>query len=80
MRILQENPGLTQRELVEKLRISVGGLNYCLKALIEKGLVKIKNLSTSKKKFGDVCVVTQLPWQKRRLLPAVSWHQNNFAK
>ncbi|NCW98853.1 MAG: winged helix-turn-helix transcriptional regulator, partial [Betaproteobacteria bacterium] len=40
MRILQENPDLTQRELAEKLGISVGGLNYCLKALMEKGLVK----------------------------------------
>jgi len=35
MRILQENPDLTQRELAEKLGISVGGLNYCLKALME---------------------------------------------
>jgi DNA-binding MarR family transcriptional regulator len=43
MRILQENPDLTQRELAEKLGISVGGLNYCLKALMEKGMVKMKN-------------------------------------
>ena len=35
MRILQENPDLTQRELAEKLGMSVGGLNYCLNALID---------------------------------------------
>ncbi len=48
MRILQENPDLTQRELAEKLGISIGGLNYCLKALMKKGLVKMKNLLTPK--------------------------------
>ena len=58
MRILQENPDLTQRELTEKLGISVGGLNYCLKALMEKGLVKMKNFATSKNKFGYVYVLT----------------------
>ncbi len=58
MRILQENPDLTQRELAEKLGISVGGLNYCLKALIEKGMVKMKNFANSKNKFGYVYVLT----------------------
>lgn len=58
LRILQENPDLTQRELAEKLGISVGGLNYCLKALIDKGLVKMKNFANSKNKFGYVYVLT----------------------
>jgi EPS-associated MarR family transcriptional regulator len=58
MRILQENPDLTQRELAEKLGISVGGLNYCLKARMEKGLVKMKNFANSKNKFGYVYVLT----------------------
>jgi EPS-associated MarR family transcriptional regulator len=58
MRILQENPDLTQRELAEKLGISVGGLNYCLKALMERGLVKMKNFATSKNKFGYIYVIT----------------------
>ena len=58
MRILQENPDLTQRELAEKLGISVGGLNYCLKALMEKGMVKMKNFANSKNKFGYIYVLT----------------------
>lgn len=58
MRILQDNPDLTQRELAEKLGISVGGLHYCLKALIEKGLVKMKNFANSKNKFGYVYMLT----------------------
>lgn len=58
MQLLQENPDLTQRELAEKLGVSVGGLNYCLKALMEKGLVKMKNFANSKNKFGYVYVLT----------------------
>jgi DNA-binding MarR family transcriptional regulator len=48
MRILQENPDLTQRELAEMLGMSVGGLNYCLNALIDKGFVKMGNFQKSK--------------------------------
>ena len=58
MRILQDNPDLTQRELAEKLGISVGGLNYCLNALIDKGWVKMQNFSQSKNKFGYIYVLT----------------------
>ena len=58
MRILQANPDITQRELAQQLGISVGGLNYCLKALVEKGWVKMKNFAHSKNKFGYVYVLT----------------------
>lgn len=58
MRILQETPDVTQRELAEKLGVSVGGLNYCMKALMEKGLVKMKNFAESKNRFGYVYVLT----------------------
>lgn len=58
LRILEENPDLTQRELAEKLGVSVGGLNYCLRALMEKGWVKMKNFANSKNKFGYVYVLT----------------------
>ena len=58
MRILQENPDLTQRELAGKLGMSVSGLNYCLKALIEKGFVKMGNFQRSKNKFKYVYLLT----------------------
>jgi EPS-associated MarR family transcriptional regulator len=58
MRILQENPDLTQRELAIKLGMSVGGLNYCLNALIDKGFVKMHNFSRSKNKFKYVYLLT----------------------
>jgi len=60
MRILQDNPDLTQRELADKLGMSVGGLNYCLNALIDKGLVKMQNLSNSKNKFKYIYLLTPM--------------------
>jgi len=58
MRILQENPDLTQRELADRLGMSVSGLNYCLKALVEKGFVKMANFQKSKNKFKYVYLLT----------------------
>jgi EPS-associated MarR family transcriptional regulator len=58
MRVLQDNPDLTQRELAEMLGMSVGGLNYCLNALIDKGFVKMGNFQKSKNKFKYVYLLT----------------------
>lgn len=58
MRILHENPDLAQRELAEILGISVGGLNYCLKALMTKGWVKMRNFTYSKNKFGYIYILS----------------------
>ncbi len=58
MRILQENPDITQRELADHLGMSVGGLNYCLNALIDKGFVKMQNFQNSKNKFKYVYLLT----------------------
>jgi EPS-associated MarR family transcriptional regulator len=58
LRMLQASPDMTQREIAEKLGISTSGLNYCLKALIDKGWVKVQNFSQSKNKFGYIYVLT----------------------
>ena len=58
MRILQDNPDLTQRELADQLGMSVGSLNYCLNALIDKGFVKMLNFQKSKNKFKYVYLLT----------------------
>lgn len=70
MRLLEENPDLTQRELAEKLGVSVGGLNYCLKALMEKGWVKAQNFANSKNKFGYIYVLTPRGVAEKTLLTA----------
>ncbi len=58
MRLLEANPDLTQRQLAAALGVSVGGLNYCLKGLIQKGFVKVNNFRKSKNKFGYVYLLT----------------------
>jgi EPS-associated MarR family transcriptional regulator len=58
LRMLQDNPDLTQREIAERLGVSTSGLNYCLNALIDKGWVKVQNFSQSKNKFGYIYVLT----------------------
>ena len=58
MRILHDSPDVTQRELAEKLGVSVSGLNYCLKALIDKGWVKIQNFSNNQNKLGYAYLLT----------------------
>ena len=58
LRMLQDNPDMTQREIAEQLGLSASGLNYCLKALMDKGWVKMQNFAQSKNKFGYIYVLT----------------------
>ena len=58
LRMLQDNPDMTQREIAERLGVSTSGMNYCLNALIDKGWVKVHNFSQSKNKFGYIYVLT----------------------
>jgi EPS-associated MarR family transcriptional regulator len=58
LRMLQDNPDLTQRDIAERLGVSTSGMNYCLNALIDKGWVKMQNFSQSKNKFGYIYVLT----------------------
>lgn len=58
LRLLEENPELTQREIADQLGVSLGGVNYCLKALIDKGLVKIQNFKGSDNKLGYAYFLT----------------------
>lgn len=58
MRLLEANPDLTQRKLAIALGVSLGGLNYCLKALIQKGYLKVGNFKRSKNKLGYVYLLT----------------------
>ena len=50
LRKIDKDPRITQRILAKELGLSLGKLNYCLRALKEKGLIKIKNFNNSKKK------------------------------
>ena len=52
LRKIQSKPNSSQRELAIELGFSLGKLNYCLKALKEKGLIKIKNFKKKPKQVG----------------------------
>ena len=54
LRKIQKKPESTQRELAEELGFSLGKLNYCLKALQKKGLVKIKNFQKKPNKIAYI--------------------------
>ena len=58
LKILSGNPQISQRDLSKQLGISLGGINYCLRALIEKGYLKAQNFKASKKKLGYAYLLT----------------------
>ena len=58
LRKLHKNPEATQRELARELGFSLGKLNYCLRELKNKGLVKIENFKKNKNKIGYIYVLT----------------------
>ena len=58
LRLLQENPEMSQRELAEAVGVSVGGIHYVLNALIDKGLVKLGNFTASEDKRRYAYVLT----------------------
>jgi EPS-associated MarR family transcriptional regulator len=58
LHLLEEEPELTQRELAQKLGISLGGVNYCLKALIEIGHIKVGNFNKNPNKSMYLYLLT----------------------
>ena len=55
---LHQTPQVSQRVLARDLRVRLGMINFCFKALVEKGLIKMQNFSHSKNKFGYVYLLT----------------------
>ena len=55
---IEDNPSITQRELAKELGVSVGKVNYCLKALIDKGWIKANNFKNSNKKLAYFYILT----------------------
>ena len=58
MRVIEANPEMSQREIAREIGVSLGGVNYAMKALVERGLVKAKNFGRSDNKLGYVYVLT----------------------
>lgn len=58
LKLLQDDPDLSQRDLAQQLGVSNGKLHYCMKALIDKGLVKLGNFANSKHHLGYAYLLT----------------------
>ena len=58
LRLLEDHPHMTQRDIADALGISLGGVNYCLRGLVERGSVKVNNFRTSSNKRGYAYVLT----------------------
>jgi len=58
MRLVDANPRMSQRELASQLGISLGKANYCLQALVAKGLIKATNFKNSHNKAAYMYLLT----------------------
>jgi len=58
LKLLQANPSLSQRQLAAEMGVSLGKANYCLRALVEKGLVKLGNFSKNPNKGKYAYILT----------------------
>ena len=58
LRVLQDEPDLSQREIAVRLGVSLGAVNYCLRALTEKGQVKVRNFRSSDNKLRYAYILT----------------------
>ncbi|VAX10727.1 Transcriptional regulator, MarR family [hydrothermal vent metagenome] len=55
---LESNPDISQRELAHEMGVSLGKINYCLKALIEKGWLKVNNFKNNQNKLAYAYILT----------------------
>jgi len=58
LKLIEERPEISQRELARELGLSLGKINYCLKAFIARGLVKIDNFRRSDNKLAYAYLLT----------------------
>lgn len=58
LKTLEENPGISQRDLAKRLGVSLGKVNFCLNALVEKGSIKINNFRNSDNKLAYAYLLT----------------------
>jgi EPS-associated MarR family transcriptional regulator len=65
---LEENPKLTQRQIAEHLGLSLGKINYLIKALLGKGLIKVNNFRRSDNKIGYLYLLTPEGIDEKRKL------------
>ena len=58
LKLIEAEPHLSQREIAQKMGVSLGKTNYCLKGLAEKGFIKLQNFYNNKKKSSYIYLLT----------------------
>ena len=58
LKLIEAEPHLSQRDIAQKMGVSLGKTNYCLKALIDKGFIKFQNFYNNKKKTAYIYFLT----------------------
>jgi EPS-associated MarR family transcriptional regulator len=58
LRLLNANPEMSQRDVARKLGVSLGKVNYCVKALVQKGWVKVTNFKNNHNKVAYMYLLT----------------------
>ena len=71
LRKIEENPNLTQRQIAEHTGLSVGKINYLIKALLDKGLLKVDNFKRSDNKLGYLYLLTPKGLDMKRKLTSL---------
>jgi EPS-associated MarR family transcriptional regulator len=70
LKLVQEKPDITQRELADALGLSLGAINYCLKALLDRGQIKMRNFSKSERKLTYAYLLTPSGFSRKAELTA----------
>lgn len=68
MHVIEKNSNISQRLIAQKTGFSLGKVNYCLKALIDIGLVKIKNFHNSNNKLNYVYILTPKGIEEKKII------------
>ena len=68
LKILKDNPDMTQRQLSKELGLSLGKTNYLIHALMGKGWVKLTNFRRSNKKLGYLYLITPKGIEEKSIL------------
>ena len=71
IKLIEQDPEISQRELSKELGVSLGKVNYCLRALIDKGWVKAKNFKNSQNRMAYRSLLTPQGLQKKSALTVI---------
>jgi len=68
LKALEQNPEISQRDLARELGVSLGRVNFCLKALIDVGLLKVSNFRNSRNKLAYMYLLTPSGVKEKSLI------------